>query len=162
MNPLYSGCAMILAGGLLLQTHAATNEFDAAVADVENAAHVHRTYIPTPLLGLVSFGARIYTHGSVHGLHVAELENVGDKLSQERFGELMEARFGDGWSRMIRQQDFESHELTLIYTRPAGEQMEMMVASLERNEISLVNVKVNPKEMQQWLNDRRGHGHGSK
>ncbi len=146
MKPLYIGCAMILAGLLLLPTHAVANEFDAAVADLENAAHVRHTHIP--LMGLVSFGARIYTHGSVHGLHVADLENVGDNLSQERFRLLMEARFSDGWSRMIQEQDFESHELTLIYTRPAGKQMEMMIASLEPNEISLVNLKVDPKAMQ--------------
>lgn len=153
-------CAMIVAGALLLPSHAGATEFDGMVADLEGATHVHHTHIP--LMGLVGFCARMYTHGGVRGLHVATLENVGDKLPQERFGELMASRFGEGWLRMISEQDFDSHEFTLIYTRPAGKQMEMMIASLEQNEIALVSMKLDPKSLQEFVRHSREHHHGQR
>jgi len=143
-------CALSLAGMLLLPVCARASDFDSAVADLERATHVRRTYIP--LMGLISACGWMYTHGSVGGLHIANLENIGDGLTQEQFRQMMESRFRVGWTRMILTRDFHTGELTLIYTRPAGDRMEMMIASLERDEVSLVNMKVDGKRLSEWVN----------
>jgi hypothetical protein len=148
---------MLLAGALLLPSQLAASEFDAAVTDLENAAHVHHMHIP--MMGLVSGCAWVYTRGAVRGLHVANFEHIGESLPQERFRELMESRFSNGWSRLVKEQNFESHELTLIYTRPAGKRMEITIASLEGDEVSLVDLKVDAEAMARWVNHPREHRH---
>ena len=147
-------CVLSLAGKLLLPVCARASDFDSAVSDLESATHVRRTYIP--LMGLISACGWMYTHGSVGGLHVANLENIGDRLTQEQFRQMMESRFRVGWSRMILTRDFDTGEETLIYTRPSGDKMEMMIASLERDEVSLVNMKVDGKKMSEWVNHPSG------
>lgn len=149
-------CALSLAGMLLLlPVCARASDFDSAVADLESATHVRRTHIP--LMGLVSAAGWMYTRGSVNGLRVANLEDIGGRLSQEQFRKLMESHFRTGWSRMVATREFDTGEVTLIYTRPAGEKMEMMIASLERDEVSLVNMKVDGKKLSEWVNRPSGH-----
>src|ERR1700722_12271206 len=91
-------CTISLAAMLLSPVCARANDFDAAVADLENATHVRRTHIP--LMGLISACGWMYTRGSVNGLHIANLENTGGALSQAHFRQMMQSRFGAGWTRM--------------------------------------------------------------
>lgn len=156
MNVPIGACAMIIAGALLLPGKATANEFDAVLADVEGATHVHHVYIP--MMSLVSGCAWMYTRGGVRGLHVADLENTGEKISQADFKKLMETRLSEGWTRMVMDQNFANDELTMIYTRPVGKRMEMMVASREHDEITLVNLKIDPKQLADFVN-RQEHGH---
>jgi len=99
----------------------------------------------------------------VHNLHVAEFENFrGDDDSPVDGGEclaLVEQRAGGGWSRMIRETSRSGEEQTLIYIRPEGKQVGMLVVDLEHRELNVVEISVNPDQLLKEARERSGHHH---
>ena len=139
--------------------------FDAIVSTIELRYHAHATRIP--FMGLISGIAHISTHGGVRGIHVAEFEHFrhdGDEpIDGAEFNALIEQHVGHDWQRMIREtsreHDGKRAEQTLIYVRPDGEKVSMLIVDLDSNDLDVVQVSVDPDHLLEQMEEHRHH-HG--
>jgi len=138
------GLVAVMAPAIVLAAGGGGQGFDAVVTGIESRYHVHATRIP--FMGLISVVAGISTHGGVHGLHVAEIEHFDGPVDGAELNALVEQHVGQGWQRMIRETS-RSGDQTLIYVRPEGSHMGMMVVDLSGNEMDVVQMSVDPQRL---------------
>lgn len=119
--------------------------FDPVVHSIESRYHVHANKIP--FMGLVSGIAHIATHGGVGGLHVAEIEHFDEEVDGAELNAIVEQHVGKGWGRMIRETTKGGSEQTLIYTKPEGDRMAMLIVDLDGHEMDVVQVSVDPNHI---------------
>ena len=124
------------------------HDFDAVVTAVQARypAHVQRV----PLMGLVSFCARVVTGDGVKGMQVAEFDNFRNPPDAEDLDRLVSDALGSGWQRFVTTRD-RTGNVSLIFSQPDGQAMRLMIADYENGELDLVRVEVNGKRMQHWL-----------
>lgn len=158
--------AAIMTPAILLAAGGGSGQgFDAIVRTIELRYHAHATKIP--FMGLISGIAGLSTHGGVRGLHVAEFEHfraddAGDFDGAE-FNDLVEQHVGPGWQRMIREtsrnHDNKDGEQTLIYVKPDGKNVAMLVVDSDGNHLDVVQLSMNPDQLMDEVNEHRHH-HG--
>ena len=136
-----AGLAAVMTPMILLAAGGGGGGFDAVVHGIESRYGVHATRIP--FMGLVSGIAGIATHGGVRGLHVAEIEHFDGPVDGAELNALVEERVGKGWQRMIRDTS-KSGEETLIYVKPDGNRMGLLVVDLDRSEERRVGKECRP------------------
>ncbi len=143
---------------------ASGHDFDAVVSAVETRypAHVQKV----PLMGLVSFCARVVTGNGVKGMQVAEFENFSNPPDAVELDRLVSDALGSGWQRFVTTRD-RNGNVSLIFSQPDGQAMRLMIADYENGELDLVRVEVNGKQMQHWLRNpqssarERDYGQGT-
>jgi hypothetical protein len=138
----------VLAGG-------AEGGFDGVVRTIESRYHVRATRIP--FLGVLSLVARKSTHGGVSNLHVAEIEAFKEQVDGDELNQMVEEKLGAGWERIIRDTSRHGDEQTLIFIRPEGERMGLFVVDKDGNELDVVQVSVDPKNLDDDIGQYRHH-----
>lgn len=119
--------------------------FDPVVHGIESRYHVHANKIP--FMGLISGIAHVASHGGVGGLHVAEIEHFDEDVDGAELTSIVEHHVGKGWGRMIRETSKDGSEQTLIYTKPQGDKMAMLIVDLDGHEMDVVQVSVDPNHL---------------
>ena len=154
------GLAAVMTPAIMLAAGGGGTGFDAVVHGIESRYHAHANRIP--FMMLISGVAGIATHGGVRGLHVAEIENLTTPVDGAELNALVEQRVGPGWSRMIRDTTrsggVESGQ-TLIYVRPDGDRMGMLVVDLEGREANVVQISVDPDHLSDEISQHRHRKH---
>lgn len=127
---------------------ASGHDFDAVVAAVQTRypAQVQKV----PLMGLVSFCARVVTRDGVKGMQVAEFENFRHAPDPADLDRLVSETLGSGWQRFVSTHE-RNGNVSLIFSQPDGQAMRLLIADYENGELDLVRVEVNGKRMQHWL-----------
>jgi hypothetical protein len=133
--------------------------FDGVVHSIESRYHAHATRLP--FLGLISLVSRKATHDGVGGLHVAEFESFSEKVDGDELNQLVEEQLGAGWERIIRETSRKGAEQTLIFVHPEGERMGMFVLDLNGHEMDVVQVSVDPDQLDDDIGRYRHHHDGS-
>jgi hypothetical protein len=158
--------AAVMMPMILLAAGVGGGGFDSVVRGIETHYNVHATKIP--FLGLVSVVAGFATHGGVRGLHVAEIEHLHGPVDGAELNALVEERVGKGWQRMIRetthhksgdaaQGEATRDDQTLIYVKPDGSRIAMLIVDLSGQDLNIVQVSVNPDQISQQIAQHR-HG----
>ena len=133
-------------------------DFDALRRGLEEHYHAHATHIP--MQGLIGVIARISTHGSVRELHVAEFDDLSANIDAAEMKSFAESRMGGDWKRIVVETSRDGGELSLIYVRPEGDHLGMMVLDLDNGELNMVEMSMNParlaKQIARWENHSRG------
>jgi len=133
--------------------------FDGVVHSIEGRYHVHATHIP--FLGLISLVSKKASHGAVANLHVAEIDAFTQQVDGNELNQIVEEKLGSGWERMVRETSSHGHDQTLVFTRPEGDKMGLFVVDLDGNEMDVVQVSVDPKHLDEDINDYSHHHHES-
>ena len=144
--------AAVLAGG-------GEGGFDGVVHSIEGRYHVHATRIP--FLGLISFVSRSASHGAVGGIHVATFGSFTAPVDGDELNHMVEEKLGAGWERMVRVTTKKGNEQTLIFSRPEGERMGLFVLNLDGDGLNVVQVSVDPKHLDDDIDQYRHHHHDS-
>jgi hypothetical protein len=143
------GLAAVMTPAIMLAASGSGQGFDAVVNSIESRYHVHATRIP--FMSLISGIAGLSTHGGVRGLHVAEFEDFrgdGDTpVDGAEFNALIEKHVGPGWQRMIRETSRAGGEQSLIYVRAEGDHVGMLVVDLDKHELDVVQMSMNPDQL---------------
>lgn len=150
------GLAAVMTPMILLAAGGGGTGFDAVVHGIESRYGVRATRIP--FMGLISGIAGISTHGGVRGLHVAEIEHLEGPVDGAEFNSLVEERVGKGWQRMIRETSKDGDQ-TLIYVKPEGGRMGLLIVDRDSHEINVVQVSVDPDHLDDDLGQFRHHHH---
>ncbi|HEY1986990.1 MAG TPA: hypothetical protein VGG85_16355 [Terracidiphilus sp.] len=124
--------------------------FDGVVRTIETRYRVRATRIP--FIGLISFVSRKATSGGVCNLHIAEFEHFSPAMDGEELNQLVEAKLGAGWERVIRETSRSGTSQTLIFIHPEGPRMGLFVLDADGKEMNVVQVSVDPAHLSENIN----------
>lgn len=131
-------------------------DFNAVVREVQAHGGLHRVTIP--FLGLARFAVWIVHPSGVHDFQLATFEGNSAGMDGRLIGELMLKNAGDGFRQLVRvRSNKHGGEWTYVYVRPAGDLFELMVATYEHDEATIVRAVVDIDRLQQTVNSGR-HG----
>jgi hypothetical protein len=112
-------------------------------------------------MGLAGFTVKFWHIGGVKSFKGAIFENqqfVNTGLDR-RFDEVVREAMESGWQPVVQTFDRRSGEHTYIYAQDLGKDMKVLVVSLEPTEAVVLQVKVNPNKLADFVNEASaGHG----
>lgn len=124
----------------------ADGSFDQVASAVEHRYSLHAENVP--MMGFAGFMARIGTQNGVRGLHIAQFQGA-QGLDISGVEALMESQLGSGWEPMVKSRNKSG--FSLVFVRPQGQSMEMLVADCEHDELDLVGMELNGDALAKWL-----------
>lgn len=126
-------------------------QFDAIVHRIRE--HYHKG--PNHLMGLASFVANRVHPAGVKNIHIAVFEGLDSSRhpAEKDFDAFMQQTAGPEFRPMVRVISRRDGEQTYIYTRPAGDDIEMLIVTLEANEATVVKTCLSPKAMDRWIEE---------
>ena len=126
--------------------------FDGIVHDVETTYAAKRLKIP--FLGLANAFVKLTRPVGAAGFKLAVFEDLEiPEENESQFFDMVRNGAGKGWSPMVRVRSRNSGELTAIYTRCEGKRMDMLLATYEPGEATVIQLKVKPDTFSEWLRD---------
>jgi len=133
---------------------AADSDFDRLVKSVERQFGVRRTYIP--LMGVANFFVKVARPAGTSGIKLAVFEDLRtpDDADEARLDRMM-AEASAGLHPMVRVRSRRDHEFTYIYTGEFGKTTRMLIATFERGEAAIVELKVNLDTLLRTVNEPR-------
>ena len=134
--------AALLVSSAVLQ--AADRPFDDVVRAISDEFQIHPTHIP--FFGLVNFASFMVHPAGVKHLDLAVFEDV--QLDRRDLEKVIRSARPD-WLPFVRVR--ERHESTFLYLTPEQRDCKLLVVSLEFDELTVVQVRLNPEAVQAVL-----------
>jgi hypothetical protein len=138
---------------------ASEHDFSSVVAGVEQRYQVHAQRVP--MMGMVSFVAHVATHGGVKGMRIANFENLNSathgEFDREDLFQFVQSRLDAGWQPFVTERSNHGGEQTVIFVRPSGQSMRMLIANYENGELNLVRMEMNGDRLSHWMKDPDSH-----
>jgi hypothetical protein len=145
---------VILLAGLPLRP--ANPGMKTAVAAVESHFGVRHHGVPLPLLWVAK---PFLIRAGVGGLRIATFEDFrGD--GSIAIDQVVSKALGAEWSLFLEARS--RHERTNIYVRPQGARLAMLIATLEDNELTLIQMNCSGRALHHWINEPVGSAHNGK
>lgn len=130
---------------------ASSHDFNSVVSGVEHRYSIHAQRIP--LMGFVSFCARVTTLGGVKGMRIAQFEGI-HHLDAANLSFTMQSSLGPQWQPMVVDWDKEGTDVSVIFVQPDGRHsMRMLVASYDGDELNLVRMDLNGPVLAHWMRE---------
>lgn len=137
---------------------ASNNDFNGVVSAVEHhySAHAQRIH-----MGLISLCAHAATGGGVKGMRIAEFDHLtltpegsatANKNDLDQLNDLVTNTLGSNWHRFVTERDADG-SLSLIFVRPDGPAMRMLIADYDHGELDLVRIELNAERMERWIRE---------
>ncbi len=139
------------------QSAFAKDDFGKIVHHIEANYHVHRQH--RWVMGLAGFTVKVWHIAGVKSFKGAIFENQPfvNAASDTRFDEVVRAAMDSGWQPVVQSWDRRSGERTYIYAQEVfskkGSDMKVLVVSLESNEAVVIQVKVDPKKLNDFVEE---------
>jgi len=152
-------CLVVAAFLMPAQSAFARDDFGRIVHHIEVNYHVHRQH--RWVMGLAGFTVMFWHIAGVKSFKGAIFENQPfvNAASDTRFDEVVRAAMDSGWQPMVQSWDRHSGERTYIYAQDLGKDMKVLVVSLESNEAVVLQVKVDPKKLNDFIEETNGGHH---
>jgi len=137
----------------------ARDDFGKIVHHIEANYHVHRQH--RFVMGLAGFTVKFWHIGGVKSLKGAIFENqrFTNAASDTRFDEIVRAAMDSGWQPLVQSWDSRTGERTYIYAQDLGKDMKVLVVTLESNEAIVLQVKVDPRKLDEFIEETSPGGH---
>ena len=141
----------------------ARDDFGNIVHHIEVNYHVHRQH--RWVMGLAGFTVKFWHIAGVKSLKGAIFENQPfvNAASDTQFDEVVRAAMDSGWQPLVQSWDRHSGERTYIYAQEVsskkGSDMKLLVVSLESNEAVVLQVKVDPRKLNDFIEETNGGHH---
>ena len=150
-----------IALSILVPLTSQASDMDRVVRALEADLGVRHAHIP--MLGMAMFVGKVASGFRVPGVKLATFSD--ERLTESSPAQIEQAllkALGPRWSPFVKSTSNYHDEQNWIYLGDDGKKIEMFIASLEGNELSLVEVKASEREMRRWINDTgemaRRHG----
>ncbi|HZQ52577.1 MAG TPA: hypothetical protein VFB14_10280 [Bryobacteraceae bacterium] len=132
----------------LLPFCAPASDFDWLVREFSRESGARQVHIP--FFGLARFAVAVAHPAGTSGLKLAIFERCD--LEAPRFTTLVDTSVGPSWKPMIRVRSRNS-ESTNIYERQSGRELELLITSLEREEATFVQVRIQPQALMRFVDE---------
>jgi hypothetical protein len=132
-------------------TPARDGEFNSLVKEIEARYGARRMRIP--FLGLASFMFKVVRPVGVKGFKLAVFEDhdFSACVEDNRFGAFMREALSEEWRPLVRVHSRRDGERTYIYAKDEGNDLHLMIVTIESREAVVVQVRVNPQSLSKWL-----------
>jgi len=123
--------------------YAGENEFDRIVKAVQSHYGTSPTHIP--LMGMANLFVKVGRPAGTTGFKLAVFENLGSSPSYGVHAELdqfMRSLSGSGLHPLVCVHSRASGESTYIYSGELGRSARLLIATFQRNEATVVEVRV--------------------
>lgn len=128
---------------------AADRELDAVTTAIERAYGIKRTHLPW----VARFAAKPAMLGSGVRMSFEVFEDQALPAGAMDLGEVTAIALGSQWRPFVRSESRRHGELTVIYVRPEGKHLLMMIVAAERDETSVVKLQLDTNIAQEWLEE---------
>jgi hypothetical protein len=154
---LIPAVAVVILALAPLAAHAASNnDFDSVVSALEQRYAAHAQHMP--MIGLVSLCARAATDGGVKNMRVTEFDNIPKLADTSELEQLLSTTLGDEWQRFVTTREANG-AVSLIFVRPNGAAMRMLIADYQNGELDLVRVELNGQRLKLWMHNPHDAAH---
>ncbi len=126
---------------------AGDKEFDAVVRHIKSAYHGKQQ----GGLGFAGFLVRVAHPAGVKSLRLAVFEDLSGGGGNAGLESLVRTSLVDGWTPLVRMYDRRTREQTFVYTRPHGEDTEFFVVSIDDEDATVIQAKIDPDSVAEWL-----------
>jgi hypothetical protein len=150
---------MVLAGlALPAQSAFARDDFGKIVHHIEANYHVHRQH--RWVMGLAGFTVKFWHVAGVKSFKGAIFENQPfvNAAADTRFDEIVRAAMDSCWQPVVQSWDRHTGERSYIYAQDLGKDMKVLVVTLESNEAVVLQVKINPDKLQEFVREAGAGG----
>ncbi|HEY7854803.1 MAG TPA: hypothetical protein VIC32_00045 [Terriglobales bacterium] len=145
--------ALALAASLTLPLGlSATQPFNDVVREI--GAALHSQPMHPHLLGMVSFMGRMAHPHGVGGFHLA-LFSASRTLDLEA---TVAPVLDPSWRRMVKSNQYDSGQQSLIYVRPDGRTLDMLIVALNDNDdgqVAVITMNIRPDQLLDELDHHR-------
>jgi hypothetical protein len=149
-------CAVTLLVPVVVLAGGGQGGFDGVVDTIELRYHAHATRIP--FLGLISFFSGKAMRYGARNLHIADFEDFPDDIDGSELNQIVQEKLGSGWEPVVRETSCHGSEQTLIFMHPEGTRMGLFVIDKERGELDVVEVSVDPANLDDIIHYSHLHG----
>lgn len=130
---------------------ARADDFDAVVRDVRAACGGKKVRIP--FLGLAGFATKIVRPAGVKSFKLAVFEGLTREGDVSGLGAAVGRSLGAGWRPLVRVRSGRGAGQTYVYVREAGDNLKVMVVTLDGDRATVVRAKVNPEAVARFARD---------
>jgi hypothetical protein len=143
--------ALLLAFVLLSPATARADEFDSVVKNVRAACGGKKVRIP--FLGLAGFATRLVRPAGVKSFKLAVFADLTRAGDVSGLGAAVAQSLGPGWRPLVRIRTARGAEQTHVYVREAGDNLKLMIVTLDGEQATVIRAKVNPEAMAKFAQD---------
>jgi hypothetical protein len=138
---------------------AQADDFGRIVHRIEASYHVHRSH--RFLMGFAGLVVQFWHVGGVKSMKAALFEDQRLDLSSPdaRLDEVIQAAARSGWQPVVRSFSRRTGETAYVYMQSAGDDVKMLVVSVEPDEAEVVQLKFSPERLAKFLDEQVGQHH---
>jgi hypothetical protein len=133
-----------------ISSAAADHEFKSVLKAVEKQYGIHHRRMP-----FVSLILKFYHPEGIHELSFAVIENLDGKVtvSVADLDDIVSHNLGSNWQPMVRTKSRRDNESTVVYVDTSSSDVRMFVATIERDEATIVKLSVPETAMREWFDE---------
>jgi hypothetical protein len=143
--------ALLLSFVLIPTATARADEFDSVVKNVRAACGGKKVRIP--FLGLAGFATKLVRPAGVKSFKLAVFEDLTRAGDVSGLGAAIGQSLGPGWRPLVRIRSGRGAEQTHVYVRDAGDNLKLMIVTLDGEQATVIRAKVNPEALARFARD---------
>ncbi len=141
----------VLFAACLLPVQIPASDFDWLVREFARESGAKQVHVP--FFGLARFVVAVGHPAGTSDVRLALFDR--GELESLRFSELTDATVGSSWKPMVRVRSTKG-ESTNIYVRPDGKHLNLLITTLDGNEATFVEVRIQPQSLIRFVDEHRG------
>jgi hypothetical protein len=131
---------------------ASAASFEDVARNVESRLGMKRTRMPGMGFLMNSFVA-VSRPGGARAMKLAAFESENGRFEPGTFQSAVRERAA-GWTPVVQVQSLMGREEVALYVKPAGDKLELLIATSEQSEGTLVYVKIPGRQLMEWFRDK--------
>jgi hypothetical protein len=127
-------------------------EFDAITKHLK--LHYNAKRIHIPFLGLANFFVKIIKPAGVKSFKVAIFEDLDftSGSTDSELGQVMRNALSADWQPVVRARERDGEQV-YIYAKADGDNIKLMVVTLDHSDAVVARVKVSPQKLSEFMNN---------
>ncbi|MFL6334268.1 MAG: hypothetical protein ACJ754_13220 [Pyrinomonadaceae bacterium] len=143
--------ALLIVSVLSSPVAARADDFDSVVKNVRAACGGKKVRIP--FLGLTSFATKLVRPAGVKSFKLAVFEDLTRAGDVSGLGAAIGQSLGPEWRPLVRIRSGRGAEQTHVYVRDAGDNLKLMIVTLDGEQATVIRAKVNPEALARFARD---------
>ncbi len=143
--------ALLLAFFLSAPATARADDFDTVVKNVRAACGGKKVRIP--FLGLAGFATRLVRPAGVKSFKLVVFEDLTRAGDVSGLGAVIGQSLGPEWRPLVRVRSGRGAGQTHVYVREAGDNLKVMIVTLDGQQATVIRAKVNPEALARFARD---------
>jgi hypothetical protein len=149
---------ILVIGACCWPASGAERDFQAVVGAIEAHLGVHHTHIP--MMGFAKLFVKASAPSGVHDFELATFEDLRYSADKFRdFRDVVSDALGESWRSMVQVQAPSRKEYTGIFIKGQAGKFRMLIATIEAEEATVVEVQISPSQWLAWLGNPATMGH---